>query len=283
MANLPQAHPNLSLHLTDRTLTPLITSSSTSSSSSTTTTPSSSSSRAPRSQQQPQLHALTALTHTALNAHESALRLGLGSPQRIIVESRDRAGPVLLQTFLEAGTVRSPPRPPSHIPSSSSAAAAAANVPEPPGAANALRAGRHDGETPGGFPGNTTHNNNNNNGSTSSGPAAGGGGSDAKLPTANRLLTLPGDHGGNSDTDGNGAEEAEAEEDMSPMLIGTVIAPGADEAREARSAATRLERVGREVQRQWAEAERTRRRSGMGQEGEGSRRGRDGGRGRVSE
>ncbi|ORY57282.1 uncharacterized protein BCR38DRAFT_110867 [Pseudomassariella vexata] len=77
MANLPSQHPNLSVHLTDRALTPLITSSRSSH----------------------KLQSLSSLSHTALVAHESALRLGLGNPQRIMVEYASN-GPVLLHSFL---------------------------------------------------------------------------------------------------------------------------------------------------------------------------------------
>lgn len=37
-----------------------------------------------------------------------------------------------------------------------------------------------------------------------------------------------------------------------PMLVGVVVAGSADEAREARRAASRLERLGRDFQREWA-------------------------------
>ncbi|KAI0134491.1 hypothetical protein BJ170DRAFT_679378 [Xylariales sp. AK1849] len=77
MANLPSQHPKLSLHLVDRTLTPLITSSRT----------------------QQQVQTLSSMSHTALMVHESAQRLGLGSPKRVIVEHTSN-GPVLLHSFL---------------------------------------------------------------------------------------------------------------------------------------------------------------------------------------
>ncbi|KAK8131463.1 hypothetical protein PG984_007901 [Apiospora sp. TS-2023a] len=78
MANLPSQHPSLAVHLADRTRTPLISSA--------------------RSQQQAQ--ALSALTHSALLVHESAMRLGLGSPQRVMVEHTSN-GPFLLHSFIE--------------------------------------------------------------------------------------------------------------------------------------------------------------------------------------
>ncbi|KAK8069141.1 hypothetical protein PG994_005757 [Apiospora phragmitis] len=78
MANLPSQHPSLAVHLADRTRTPLISSA--------------------RSQRQAQ--ALSTLTHSALLVQESAMRLGLGSPQRVMVEHSSN-GPFLLHSFIE--------------------------------------------------------------------------------------------------------------------------------------------------------------------------------------
>lgn len=41
-------------------------------------------------------------------------------------------------------------------------------------------------------------------------------------------------------------------EDAAPPLVGVVVAGSADESREARRASARLERVGREIQKEWA-------------------------------
>ncbi|KAK0388271.1 hypothetical protein NLU13_4516 [Sarocladium strictum] len=92
MTSLPSQHPTLSLHLTDQTLHPIITSSSSNA----------------------HLNSLTVLTNSALTAQTAVQRAGLGRPQRIMVEYPDR-GPVVLQSYLES--------PPSGAPTTSTGAA----------------------------------------------------------------------------------------------------------------------------------------------------------------
>lgn len=175
MANLPSQHPNLSFHLTDRALTPLITSS--------------------RAQQQ--LQCLTSLSHTALLAHEAALRLGLGSPQRIMVEHSSN-GPVLLHSFLS---------------------------PAPTRANNSMNGQRGQTSARIGLDFDDEREQH------------------ATASTSTSVEQLE----GVVDTPDEGAYQP-------PMLMGIVLAPNADSTLEARRAAARLERVGREVQAKWSEA-----------------------------
>lgn len=178
MASLPSQHPSLSLHLSDVTLTPLITSAAS----------------------QSHLESLTSLTSAALSSQTAALRLGLGRPTRLMVEYPDR-GAVVLHSYLDprdaSGSSSSPPPP-------SSLAAAAAAL---------------DGNK-------TTDTAHTGNGTT---PLA-------TAPIA--AAAAPGDDPSRS-------------EDAAPMLVGLVVAASADDTKEARRAASRLERVGREFQREW--------------------------------
>ncbi|KAM0424587.1 hypothetical protein ACHAPT_010113 [Fusarium lateritium] len=170
MANLPSQHPTLSLHLSDVTLTPLITSASS----------------------QSHLESLTSLTSSALSSQTAAQRLGLGRPQRLMVEYPER-GPVVLHSYLD-------PRDTAEASSSSNVAAA------PPPVSSSSR--------PGSAPG------------SSHGPES-------------RSEASP------------SAKDDPRSEDAAPLLVGVVVAGSADEAREARRASARLERVGREFQKEW--------------------------------
>ncbi|KAG5916403.1 hypothetical protein E4U42_007678 [Claviceps africana] len=84
MTQLPSEYPVLAIHLSDKDLTPIITSSSSTST----------------------LDSLTALTSSALSAKRIGHRARLGRLQRIMVEYPD-AGTVILETYLDA-----PPAPP---------------------------------------------------------------------------------------------------------------------------------------------------------------------------
>ncbi|KAI1009482.1 hypothetical protein LB504_003524 [Fusarium proliferatum] len=167
MANLPSQHPTLSLHLSDVTLTPLITSASS----------------------QSHLESLTALTSSALSSQTAAQRLGLGRPQRLMVEYPER-GPVVIHSYLD-------PRDAADTTTNNAAATASSR--------------------PGSAPG------------SSHGP-------DSRAPRSEPVTS----------------HDDPRSEDAAPLLVGVVVAGSADEAREARRASTRLERVGREFQREWA-------------------------------
>ncbi|GKU01659.1 hypothetical protein FLAG1_03814 [Fusarium langsethiae] len=168
MASLPSQHPTLSLHLSDGTLTPLITSASS----------------------QSHLESLTALTSSALSSQTAAQRLGLGRPQRLMVEYPDR-GPVVLYSYLD----------PRDAVDTTTNNAVATTLSRP-------------GSAPG-----SSH------------------GIDQRAPRSEPAPVSYSDP---------------RSEDAAPPLIGVVVAGSADEAREARRASARLERVGREIQKEWA-------------------------------
>ena len=87
-------------HLADRALTPIL---------STAPIPSPDNPRSSSRQSQAHLQYLTSLTTTAIAAYDSSSRLGLGIPQRIIVETR--SGSVILHSYLNPPSQRpkSPP------------------------------------------------------------------------------------------------------------------------------------------------------------------------------
>ncbi|KAL7938936.1 hypothetical protein V8C35DRAFT_276155 [Trichoderma chlorosporum] len=156
MSSLPSQHPTLSLHLTDLTLTPLITSSSSPT----------------------HLESLTSLTSSAITSQTTAQRANLGRPQRIMVEYPD-SGAVVLQSYLD------PREPGGHSESGS------------------VSKYKHD-------------------------------------------------HDADADADPDDATARTADDAVAPVLIGVVVAASSDDAREARRAAARLERLGREFQKEWA-------------------------------
>ncbi|KAH7407479.1 hypothetical protein BKA64DRAFT_418747 [Cadophora sp. MPI-SDFR-AT-0126] len=86
--NPPQTDP-FGLHVADRALNLILSSSQFSTTQNTT------------SQSGRQLQSLSSLTTTAINAHDAALRLGLGTPLRIMVETQS-SGPVVLTSYLHS-------------------------------------------------------------------------------------------------------------------------------------------------------------------------------------
>lgn len=91
-SNPAQSTTSISTHLADPSLTPLLTT----------------------ARSQPQLEALTSLTSTALTAHSTALRLGLGTPERLMVEYPG-GGPLILNSFLEPPSMRNLTASPAHV------------------------------------------------------------------------------------------------------------------------------------------------------------------------
>ncbi|CZR53122.1 uncharacterized protein PAC_03000 [Phialocephala subalpina] len=83
----------LALHLADRALTPILSSSRQPSTSA--------------AQSRNQAQGLSALTTAAITAYESALRLGLGVPERIMIETQS-SGPIVLHSYLNPQSIQRP-------------------------------------------------------------------------------------------------------------------------------------------------------------------------------
>ncbi|KAK3684747.1 hypothetical protein B0T22DRAFT_196813 [Podospora appendiculata] len=232
MATLPTEHPSLSLHLTDRALTPIISSSSstttttttnpapsTSSSSSTTPFPAWTDDPDPDVDPRPETNqatALAVLTATAIAAQNATSRLGFGTAIRIMVELGS-SRPVVLSSFLD------------HPPS----------LPLAP-----------KNDTGAGAP--TT-----NGGSQQGVLASHGLSSSASRPrtSGERSKTLDSrrQHDDYPElSDGTG----QSSQSLPPMLVAVVVAPDAEHAGEARRAASKLERVGLFFQQAWLEEQR---------------------------
>ncbi|KZZ99067.1 hypothetical protein AAL_02618 [Moelleriella libera RCEF 2490] len=194
MANLPSQHPTLSIHLSDITLTPLITSSSSPS----------------------HLDSLTALTSSALSSQIAAQRAHLGRPQRIMVEYPD-SGAIVLQTYLD----------PRDSYTSSSSSAANNNVSRAE-AEDADADADANGEAEGG---------------TAAAPAPAPAGKDDSSEAVVR--------GRVDEHRQRHRQHQQSPEDAAPMLVGVIVAATSDDAGEARRAAARLERLGREFQKGW--------------------------------
>ncbi|KAE8452913.1 hypothetical protein EG329_013185 [Mollisiaceae sp. DMI_Dod_QoI] len=214
MATSSLGSNQLALHLADRALTPIL-----------------SSCRQPSSspaQTQDQAQALSSLTITAINAFESASRLGLGIPERIMVETQS-SGPVILHSYLNPLSIQ---RPRSRRTQSRGTG---------DGIAEQTRAELRSLS-----------------GVIDSGHVEDEGQSHEVL--MNGVL----------DNVDDGVEDARNDSiRQPPLLIASVVAPSAAVSGEARRAAARLERTGRDFQREWIREQESRHLNDVADEGDG--------------
>ncbi|KAI9742290.1 MAG: hypothetical protein M1818_004190 [Claussenomyces sp. TS43310] len=220
MTSLSAHHPSLALHLTDPALGPLVSSSTT----------------------RPSLEALNALQTASLTTYTTAARLGLGLPQRVMIETA-RGGPVLLHSYLSP---QSPQRSAATSAHRGARDAAGESVTVDDVAAEtregltALREEDVQGE--GGGDDNAT-------------PHGRGlvNGADKGKRRQQQQQQQDADDGDAWDEQDEDEDEDEDEDDaaQAPLLIATVVAPSPAQAREARRVVGRLERVGVEFQREW--------------------------------
>ncbi|KAJ9156017.1 hypothetical protein NKR23_g1033 [Pleurostoma richardsiae] len=246
MTSLPAQHPTLAIHLTDRALTPIISSAASSSSSDQPHTSSTTTDKPRR------LAALSSLSATALAAHDAAKRFNMGSPLRMMVEYAP-GGPLLLESFLCPMSLVMGADPTNSVnanadrPGSpaSDAATAAGSRPGTP------RPVHHEQPAAGGVPDEEEEERR---------PAVGVAVETNGVPG---LATLVPQRGGGylDDEDDNDEDD---DPNGPPMLIGLVLAPhSADgEAVEARRAARRLERLARTFQTEWIAEQRAERAGG---------------------
>ncbi|KAI9643892.1 hypothetical protein NHQ30_007243 [Ciborinia camelliae] len=160
----------------------------------------------------PQIRSLTALSSTALSAYNSSLHLNLGTPQRIIVET-NASGPILLHSFIAPTFSTAHARPiRTHYPSTHTHAHNKR--------INGLE--NIDGES-----------------STQS----------LEILSAAREEMRP----LSGTTEGSHSEQEHDMRDegvQGPLFVGTVVARSADQIREARRAANRIEIVANGFQRE---------------------------------
>ncbi|KAH6722089.1 hypothetical protein BKA61DRAFT_468953 [Leptodontidium sp. MPI-SDFR-AT-0119] len=166
------------LHIADRALNPILSSSQSPSGHDTS------------SQLRRQFQTLSTLTTAAINAYDTASRLGLGAPQRIMMETQS-SGPVVLTSYLQ-----SPVRGRATVEQTQETRRLLGENVEERSAREAQANGVDDG----------AHESR-----------------DGELESRNRP----------------------------PLLIATVVASSATEVGEARRSAARLERIGRDFQREW--------------------------------
>ncbi|KAM0333385.1 hypothetical protein ACHAQA_002046 [Verticillium albo-atrum] len=268
MTSLPSQHPSLSLHLSDRNLHPILTS----------------------ARSDTQLEALTSLATTSLTAHAAAHRLALGHPQRLMVEHGPGA-PVVLTSYLDpaaALSLSAAPAAPSSAtsphraasPSAPGAAAAANSASLTPAAAAAADPSPStlahsalapptdllaattlsgpDATTAAAAAATSSSSSSRPNGAPAPRSRPHTRDSSRAITTANAAAAAA-PAGKRKPAQRRAQEDPETSPvDAAPMLVGVVVASTAEEAFEARRAAVRLERVAREVQREWTAEENRR-------------------------
>ena len=238
MASLPAQHPRLALHLTDRALTPIISSGNPTTSHS-SSSPSQSQQQKQKQQQQQQLAALSALSTTALTAYDAAKRLDMGSPLRVVVEHGPVApaddhgdgggGPLVLQSFMCPMSLALGPTGRGRRGSDSDGSLDTAVTPTEGGGGGG--GGAHTPEA---------------GASAANGTSSRGADGSSRQVLGSAVID---DEDDDEDDEDDGANHP-------PMLIGVVVAPGADDASEARRAAGRLERLARVFQTEWVAEQR---------------------------
>jgi len=199
MTTLPSTSSELALHLADRALTPILSSSRASSNNHDL-------------QSQTQAQALSSLTTAAITAYDMAARLGLGLPQRIMIETQS-SGPIIFHSYLNPPSTQRPPTlyVEDHKDGRGIVEQAREDLRPLSGTTDTESMGEH-GES-----------------------------SDALVNGIPHR-----EDGGAEDT-----EEGETTVQPPPLLIASVVAPTAADTVDARRAAARLERTGREFQREW--------------------------------
>ncbi|TAQ88052.1 hypothetical protein B7494_g3600 [Chlorociboria aeruginascens] len=220
MASLPSSNPNLALHLSDRTLTPLV-----SSSRPLTSAPNSTSTPQSQSRPQAQAQSLSSLTTAAINAYDSASRLGLGLPQRIMIETTS-SGPMILHSFLNP---QSSPR--QEVRELVNGVGERGIIEQTRDELRPLSRDTMDSEVDGG-------------------------------ENFNTEILANGVTSSEENEREEGGEEEEGTGGFPPLLVSTVVAPRAEISGDARRAATRLERMGRDFQRELVRERQERREEG---------------------
>lgn len=175
-----------------------------------------------------QAEALTSLSATALLSYDASKRLGRGAPLRTMVEYPD-GGPVVLHSYMcPMGLALGVP---GHNTSSTSLHTAVGAVGSAHGSVNG--GDDHDG---GGDDG-----------------GGGGQGPDAvsRADVGRRTPTRPLSYALDPAGDNGGGDMEGIDPSDPPMLTSTVVAPRAEDLREARRATARLEKVARVFQAEW--------------------------------